>query len=203
MFCSNDGTEMHQVRITSHYGQPIILDQCEKCGGIWFDESELFRAKQGEAEKIELLDAEKLRTPTMIESSNLLCPIDQAVLFRFADKHFPRDIILERCPSCNGIWLNRGMFTKYQKFRDDLMRPNEKGPEDKVLEKSVRELVASYQAGQTTDVLGRLGKFLSTPVDESTSLPEDSAQATPLAGSAVSLALDILITILRAVILKF
>ena len=95
------------------------------------------------------------------------------------------------------------MFTKYQKFRDDLMRPNEKGPEDKVLEKSVRELVASYQAGQTTDVLGRLGKFLSTPVDESTSLPEDSAQATPLAGSAVSLALDILITILRAVILKF
>jgi Zn-finger nucleic acid-binding protein len=200
MFCPNDGTEMHQVKIIAHYGQPIILDQCEKCGGIWFDESELFRAKQGEAEKIELLDEEKLRTPTRIENANLLCPIDQAALFRFTDKYFPEDIILEHCPSCTGIWLNRGIFTKYQRFRGDLMRPNEKSPEDKALEESVRELVASYQTGHTTDVLGRLGKFLSTPVNESTSLPTDSAQATQ---NAVSLALNVLITILRALILKF
>ena len=200
MFCPNDRTEMHQVKIVSHYGQPIILDQCEKCGGIWFDESELFRAKQGEAENIELLDVEKLRTPTGIDNSNLLCPIDQAALFRFTDKFFPEDIILEHCPSCKGIWLNRGIFTKYQKFRDDLIHSNRKSPEDKALEENVRELVASYQTGRTTDVLRRLGQFLSSPEGDSTSLPAEPAQATQ---NAVTLVLNILITILRALILKF
>ena len=78
MFCPNENIEMHQVRIESHYGQPIILEQCNKCGGIWFDESELFRAKQGEAEEIELLDSEILRNPSKIEKSVLICPRDHA-----------------------------------------------------------------------------------------------------------------------------
>ena len=117
MICPNDAVEMHPAKVLSHYGQPIILDQCEKCGGIWFDESELFRAKRGEAEKIELLDAEALRTSSQIETSPLLCPRDRAKLYRFTDKHFPDTIILVRCPTCHGVWLNRGEFTRYQKLR--------------------------------------------------------------------------------------
>lgn len=50
MICPNDGAEMYQVKITGHYSQPIILYQCERCGGIWFGQFELFRTKQGEAE---------------------------------------------------------------------------------------------------------------------------------------------------------
>jgi Zn-finger nucleic acid-binding protein len=194
---------MHQVKITSHYGQPIILEQCEKCGGIWFDESELYRAKEGEAEKIESLDSESLRNPTKIESSTLICPRDQAVLFQFTDKYFPRDIILERCPLCNGVWLNRGIFTKYQRFRQELKRPKERSSEDKKLEESVSQLIASYQSGRTTDTLGNLGRFLSTPLDEYSSLPLDSPQRALDAENVVNVALNILMTILRAFILKF
>jgi Zn-finger nucleic acid-binding protein len=203
MICPNDSTEMHQVKITSHYGQPIILEQCEKCGGIWFNESELYRAKQGEAEKIELLDTETLRNPTKIENSTLACPRDQAILFQFTDKYFPKDIILERCPVCNGIWLNRGIFTKYQRFRQELKRPKERSPEDKKLEESISQLIASHQSGRTTDTLGKLGRFLSTPLDEYSSLPTDSPQRAPAAENAVNIALNILMTILRAFILKF
>jgi len=202
MNCPNDNMEMRQVKIASHYGQPIILEQCEGCGGIWFDESELFRAKQGEAEKIELLDSETLLNPTMIENSTLICPRDQAVLFRFTDRYFPKDIILERCPSCNGIWLNRGEFTKYQRVRQELLRSKEKSSEDKKLEESIGQLIASYQSGRTTDVLEKLGRFLSTPLDEHTSLPLDSAQISPSAENALNLTLNILITILRALVLK-
>ena len=144
MLCPNDSTEMHQVTIVSHYGGPIFVDQCEKCGGIWFDESELFRAKQGEAEKIEALNTEMLRTPSTIENSTLICPRDQTAMNRFTDKYFPQDIVLVRCPSCHGIWINRGMFTKYQQFRQKLM-PKKKSPQDEILEKSIAPLIVSYK----------------------------------------------------------
>ncbi len=74
VICPNDGLEMHQVSVTSHYGQPVTLDQCSGCGGIWFDESELFRARQGEAERIDSLDFEALQSPAKIKESPLACP---------------------------------------------------------------------------------------------------------------------------------
>ena len=144
MLCPNDSTEMHQVTIVSHYGGPIIVDQCEKCGGIWFDESELFRAKQGEAEKIEALNIKILEAPSTIVHPNLICPRDQTAMNRFTDKYFPQDIVLVSCPSCHGIWINRGTFTKYQQFRQKLM-PKKKSPQDEVLEKSIAPLIVSYQ----------------------------------------------------------
>jgi Zn-finger nucleic acid-binding protein len=143
MLCPNDNTEMRRVRIASHYGGPIFVDQCESCGGIWFDESNLFRAKQGEAEKIEALNIEMLRTPSAIENSTLFCPRDQGAMQRFTDKYFPQDIVLVRCPSCRGIWLNRGTFTKYQQFRQKLM-PKKKSPQEERLEKSIAALVVAF-----------------------------------------------------------
>jgi Zn-finger nucleic acid-binding protein len=143
MLCPNDNTEMRQVKIVSHYGEPIFVDQCQRCGGIWFDESKLFRAKQGEAEKIEALNTEMLRTPSAIENSTLFCPRDHGAMQRFTDKHFPQDIVLVRCPSCHGIWLNRGTFTKYQQFRQKLM-PKKKSLEEERLEKSMAPLIVSY-----------------------------------------------------------
>lgn len=164
MLCPNDRAEMHQVRIVAHYGQQIIVDQCERCGGIWFDRSELFRAKQGEAEKIELLNAGVLRTPSTIEDSSLICPRDQRAMYRFTDKYFPQDIILVRCSSCHGIWLNRGVFTKYQRFRQGLVRRKPSSP-DKGTEERIAQLMASYEGGRSTDTLRGLGEFLSTPVN--------------------------------------
>jgi Zn-finger nucleic acid-binding protein len=163
MLCPNDNTEMRQVKIVSHYGAPIFVDQCEKCGGIWFDESELFRAKQGEAEKIETMDAEKLQTPSTIEDSTLFCPRDEGKMQRFTDKYFPEDIVLVRCELCHGIWLNRGIFTKYQQFRGELMHPKESTQDEKM--KAQRE--ALYKGRDTIGTLGRLAEFLSTPIEAS------------------------------------
>jgi Zn-finger nucleic acid-binding protein len=163
MLCPNDNAEMHQVKIVSHYGGPIFVDQCEKCGGIWFDESELFRAKQGEAEKIEALNTKMLRTPSTIENSTLLCPRSGAAMHRFTDKYFPEDIVLVRCELCHGIWLNRGMFTKYQQFRRELIRPKKSNQDEKM--KAQRE--ASYKSRGSTGTWGRLIEFLSTPIETS------------------------------------
>jgi Zn-finger nucleic acid-binding protein len=173
MLCPVDKTEMHRVKIVSHYGQPIELDQCESCGGIWFDKAELFRAQQGEAEKIESLNTDILKNPSMIEKSRLICPRDKTALYRFTDRYFPKDIILARCPTCEGIWLNRGLFTKYQRFRQELKRNKEKSPEDKELEERLSNLIAEHQSQHPNATLDRLGKFLSSPVD-----PEEGIRNT-------------------------
>ena len=161
MLCPNDNTEMHQVKIVSHYGGPIFVDQCEKCGGIWFDESELFRVKQGEAEKIEILNTEMLRTFSTIENSILFCPRDQGKMYRFTDKYFPEDIVLMHCQLCHGIWLNRGIFSKYQQYRQELMR-SKRSTQDK---KMKAQWKASYKDGRSTGTRGRLVEFLSTPIE--------------------------------------
>jgi len=156
---------MHHVKIVAHYGQPIVVDQCHRCGGIWFDEAELFRARQGEADRIEMLDAYIARAPSMIEESELLCPRDRAMMLQFVDRYFPQDIILVHCRLCSGIWLNRGEFTKYQRFRRGLLqRSQEKSAADK-RRAEIKKLVQSYESGRTTGTLSKLGEFLSTPVD--------------------------------------
>jgi len=198
MFCPNEDIEMHQVRIKSHYGQQVILEQCRGCGGIWFDESELFAAKKGEAEKTELLDSEILRKPSKIEKSILTCPRDQAELFRFNDRYFPKGIMLERCPNCSGIWLNRGDFTKFQKARQELRRTKEKGRDDEKIDDKIEQILASHQAGETTNTLVNLGRFLSAPIDRSTLQPLDSDESPPEIESNTNLALNVLMLILRA-----
>jgi Zn-finger nucleic acid-binding protein len=206
MLCPNDSTEMRQVKTVGHYGGPIIIDQCEKCGGIWFDESELFRAKQGEAEKIEMLDTEILRAPSKFENSPLICPRDKAAMHRFTDKYFPQDIVLVRCPLCHGIWLNRGMFTKYQQFRQELMRPKKKSPQDEGMKESIAQLIASYESGRSTETLRKLGDFLSTPIEFGyTPSVGDTPDVGGIAdaGGIAGFALNILVTILRLFIFRF
>jgi Zn-finger nucleic acid-binding protein len=165
MICPNDESEMHHVKIVAHYGQPIIVDQCQRCGGIWFDEAELFRAKQGEADRIEMLDADIIRAPSMIEKSELLCPRDRAVMLQFVDRYFPQDIILVYCRSCRGIWLNRGGFTKYQRFRQGLLQRSQQRSAADKRRAEIKKLVQSYESGRTTETLRKLGEFLSTPID--------------------------------------
>jgi Zn-finger nucleic acid-binding protein len=202
MNCPNDNAEMHQVKILTTYGQPLFLDQCDKCGGIWFDQMELYRAKQGEAEKIESLDTEILIAPSQVENSIYNCPRDGTKLFRFTDKYFPENIIVERCPKCDGFWLNRGEFTKYQKARQELLRPKEKTPEDKKLEEDIEIILSNHQAERSNDVLTRLGNFLSTPIDGNTVLPLNSTEKSSEVENTLSTILNVLTTLLRLFVFR-
>ena len=162
---------MAQVKIEGHYGQPILLEQCKKCGGIWFDEMKLFSARNGEAEKIEVLDSKSLWTPTNMLKRIRRCPLDQSELFRFKDRYFLKGIVLERCPSCNGIWLNRGDFTKFQHTRQELKRPKDRSAKDKKLEEDIKSIFAAHRTETANNTLEKLGTFLSTPIDRATMQP--------------------------------
>ena len=199
MNCPNDNTEMHQVQIAAYYGQPMFLDQCDVCGGLWFDESKLYRAKQGEAEKVDLIDTYILTASTPVMNQVHCCPKDGAKLSRFTDPNFPAGIFVERCPACNGFWLNRGEFTKFQHARQDMLRTKEPTPEDKKLQEQVAMILADHQSEGGSDVLKRLTGFLTTPVESRSAFSlgnlgsnEDSSQTANKVGTIVNVITSLL-----------
>lgn len=196
MLCPNDFLEIHQVKIASHYGQLIIIDQCQICGGIWFDAFELYQVKHGEAERIESLDSNVLFMPSAIANLKLLCPKDRAELVQFSDPYFPKGIVVARCPKCSGFWLNRGEFTKYQKARLALGWPKEVTPEDIKLENEIKQLLAAHHAGSSKDGLKNLGTFLSK------SIREEPDQELSSATNTISSILNILVTILKLFVFR-
>jgi Zn-finger nucleic acid-binding protein len=202
MICPNDHAEMHQVKIIANYGQPLFLDQCEVCGGIWFDESELYRAKQGEAGKIDSLDEAILILNSAVENHDHNCPKDGAILSRFNDKNFPANLIVERCPVCDGFWLNRGIFKAYQLARQELLKPKEPNPGDKKLQAEVEKILADHRNQGSDDVLHRLGKFLITPVDTKTLLPLGSNDDSLEPANSLGVVLNVLTTLLRLFVFR-
>ncbi len=182
---------MRPVSIMSHYGQSIPLDQCPTCGGIWFDESELFRAKQGEAARIDTVNADSLCSPAEIKDG-LVCPRDRARLFRFTDRQFPESIVLLRCPSCHGIWLNRGGFAAYQNKRDELAKARG-GLQP------VREVLITVPP--EASVMEKLGQFLSTDLNtpiQTRAAARTASRAEDTAGAAIT----VLMTLLRLFLFK-
>jgi Zn-finger nucleic acid-binding protein len=202
VLCPNEKTELQPVTVESHYGQTVVLDQCPDCGGIWFDNFELFRARQGEAKRIEQLNVDCLRAPISIEQTELRCPRDNARLVQFSDYLFPKDLILARCPLCNGFWLNRGEFVKYQRYRQkrqDANKPKEILVEDNPVD---REIIKAFEENRTSDsslLLGRLAKFLSTPLDAS-GHPQSPDQLSEKENNALSLIMTALTLVLRFLI---
>jgi Zn-finger nucleic acid-binding protein len=200
MICPNDSIELRTVKAESHYGQTVVLDQCPQCGGLWFDGFEMYMVKQGQADKIELLNVDILRTPSSIENSELLCPRDRAELVRFTDAFFPKDIIIARCPACNGFWLNRGEFSKYQNYRQALNKPEEITIKDDKLERDIARILDEHKTGDATDVLGKLGSFLSTPLDSVTWRPLEPDKLSEKENNTLDLILNALSLILRVFI---
>lgn len=199
MICPNDGTHTHPIAVPSHYGEKITIDQCKNCGGLWFDAFELYKVKPDADELVEDLDAASLRLTSEIENTSLRCPHDKAGLFRFEDSRFPSDIVLMRCPVCQGFWLNRGEFTKYQASRQKNKQPEEKSPDDRLLDEKVNRLLESHRAKNSGDVLGSLGSFLSTPVGERPVLPMGGGQGSSGKEFPIDAVLSVLVTILRLV----
>jgi len=101
----------------------IKIEACSKCKGIFLDKDELrslkdkstkgswqtFRWMDDEVEEIE-------NSNTVL--SNRLCP--KCTNVKFISTHFGNsNIIIEWCPNCKGLWLDRGEFQDILQFLKD------------------------------------------------------------------------------------
>jgi Zn-finger nucleic acid-binding protein len=110
--CPHCATAMREVAARSRNGYLIMLDQCPRCGGVWCDRWELYPLAAEEAARIDGLDADRLQAPAAPPAGPGRCPRCTCALRRFHDPMLPPDARIERCPVCDGMWLNRGELAR-------------------------------------------------------------------------------------------
>lgn len=101
------------VRVTC--GPDLVVDQCKSCGGLWLDAGELVNILELGKFYINHLDT-SLKKP--VEKNRIReCPKCNVVLQPKHPKNLP-DILIDVCPDCKGIWLDRGELIQLSKLSE-------------------------------------------------------------------------------------
>lgn len=109
--CPCCGYLMKEVKGKRHYNFPLLLDYCPKCGGIWFDDMELFYVADLFAE------TKDLKKKSVKKLAKLLCPHCGIEIELLIDPNIPKDVEIWNCSGCGGNWLRQESFKKYTAYR--------------------------------------------------------------------------------------
>lgn len=112
MDCPRCKTLMDQ-EVISEMEFSMSVEKCNNCGGHWFD--------RGELERIE-----NIIEPTLIDFNRLpsmkkqllplYCPqCEEHPMMEKTEHSRDHHVIMDFCPACNGIWLDRGELEAIQK----------------------------------------------------------------------------------------
>ena len=112
MNCPRCKTELKSEQIIE-YNSSIEVDICPTYNGIWFDKDELSKIDQ----IIEPTFFEIRKIPSKKEQNiPLNCPsCNNLQLMRKSDHPRDKHVIIDFCPSCKGIWLDKGELEAIQK----------------------------------------------------------------------------------------
>jgi Zn-finger nucleic acid-binding protein len=113
--CPQCTDQMKEVTARATVGYSIVLDQCPRCGGIWCDRWELYPLTAAAADRLDPVDRAALQQPTPVRTERLACPRCRARMQRLRDPSLPQDACIERCPNCDGMWLNRGELRRFKR----------------------------------------------------------------------------------------
>ena len=113
------GVKLSKVRFVP---QELVLDRCERCGGIWFDEGEVEQLRKLKRRAIGqkiALDAEAFRMKchscqTIMNRNAERCPacrwrnvVDCPVCARPMERREVQGLHLDLCAACRGVWFDR------------------------------------------------------------------------------------------------
>lgn len=113
MKCPRTGTELKEVEIGG-----VKVDISEACGGVWFDNFELKKfdeVHESAGEELIQLMAQ-YRNDDIDLSQRLNSPRHPEIVmtrYFFSSK---RQIEIDECPQCGGIWLDAGELTRIREL---------------------------------------------------------------------------------------
>ena len=191
--CPNDDGALRPVQAHSRLGAAILLDQCDHCGGVWFDKFELFQLDESEAGAIDAtvkqqggpaaagsadeaanasrVDTNSLRYPQG-SSDDPACPRCGQPLKIFTDPNIPANIQLLFCDACEGFWVNHGALAGYAQFREQ----GHKRPDPK-LAAEYEKMLQGQSDKQYWQGIEHFGNELGGQRDMLTGLPLDGTPA--------------------------
>lgn len=165
--CPRCHSELKEVTAPARPGYLLILDQCPRCGGIWFDKWELFPVDEEAAKELDTIDKERLWQPVEAKDRSLSCPRCRCSLVHFHDPSLPEDVRIDRCQICEGMWLNRGMLRRYKEYQQERRR-KAKG----ITADELRHLAHSYQEAKNWVAVRDLSGSLASAREEEVSTAE-------------------------------
>jgi len=120
MRCPACGNVMKEMAVGD-----INLDVCRRgCGGVWFDRFEIQKVDEAHESAGEILiDIERDENVKVDQSRKRKCPNCKDVVMM---RHFftvKREIEVDECPGCAGIWIDHGELKKMRdQFADEESR---------------------------------------------------------------------------------
>jgi Zn-finger nucleic acid-binding protein len=149
MKCADCQTALKRSRFKG-----ITIDTCPQCKGRWFDRDELKKAKDNTDEDLRWLNFDpftKAADSLKVKSEQKQCPKCRTPM---ASLHYDKsDVIINRCDTCQGIWIHHGEFEKIIRY----------------LERTVSQLSASEIA---VDSVKHLIETITHPDDHPTGVKD-------------------------------
>ena len=98
----------------------IMIDECVRCKGKWFDRDELRRAKDKTDEDLRWLDFDpfgKDAEQLSVASEGGICPkcSSKTSSLRYMDSK----VVIDKCLNCKGVWLSPGEFAKVIRYLEN------------------------------------------------------------------------------------
>ncbi len=201
MKCPDCGNDLHEVTADIKHGVKIKLDQCSRCGGIWFDDFELYPIPKEEIGRIENIDLEKLQENVFWGEGKKNCPRCDVKLDEFKDYNFPKQLEAEFCPKCGGIWMNRGESVEFKKWQEEKRKSSgDISEKDEEFQGKIKDMLEQYR-DKDIEKIGNIGKFLSLKIDPLTNRPlnqgDFGSDGYNKASETVSTAMNIIYLLLR------
>lgn len=116
--CPECGDGLKEVYAEANYGRVLLLEQCQRCGGVWFDRWELYFLEESSARSLGAFDIKSFMAENPDTVGTGQCPKCSVKLVEFKDPGLPKDCAIERCTGCGGLWLNRGELHKYADHKE-------------------------------------------------------------------------------------
>ncbi len=118
MKCPVDGSGLQSMT----YEADIVVERCAACGGTWLDAGELERIEEtrekDHREELSAIPPDIVRSMEMARQQaapDRACPKCARVMERREYGYCSR-ILIDTCPSCRGVWLDKGELAALEVF---------------------------------------------------------------------------------------
>ncbi len=102
---------LEPITTKTKYGLKLVIEQCPKCRGIWFDKWDLFQIDLNLA--LEIDQKNIIKKESKLKHKDSHCPKCRIKIFDYKDINFPKGVKAKYCKSCSGFWLPKGELNKF------------------------------------------------------------------------------------------
>jgi len=112
MKCINDGEDLEKKDV-----KDVTIDVCNKCGGGFFDKSEIEKLIKNDASESIFFSGKPTGEPKPCRRG--ICPRCDGTMTKVTKTYKGDSTSILVCDDCSGIWLDRGQFDKIKKIRNE------------------------------------------------------------------------------------